>query len=248
VRACAAVVAEATAAGDTRLTHLHSAAPLVLRPTPDALYLAAGAAGPLGGDDLQLSVVVGPGARLVLRTVAATVALPGPGESTLTLRLSVGAGGALAVLPEPTVVAAGARHRVDTLVDVAAGGTLLLREEVLLGRYGEAGGCYRGRLIADAAGTPLLRHELTLSGAAAGLLGGAGSAGGRAVGTLLRVDPRWTRPGRHPDGWAEPDAAAMPLAGPGLLVTALAGDATALRSRLDRALDRPGQELVREAG
>ena len=62
-----------------RLAVLDSRAPLVLRRTgPDEVYLVGGAAGPLGGDDLCLSVEVGTGDRLRLRTAAASVALPGP--------------------------------------------------------------------------------------------------------------------------------------------------------------------------
>jgi urease accessory protein len=82
VHACAALTAEADAGGRTRLTLLRSQAPLVLRPAADAVYLAAGAAGPLGGDELDLTVSVGPDACLTMRTVAATVALPGGSRRT----------------------------------------------------------------------------------------------------------------------------------------------------------------------
>lgn len=237
MRASAAVVAERDPAGRTRLARLRSAAPLTLRPTAGALYLAAGAAGPIGGDDLELSIVVGPGAELVLRTVAATVALPGPGPSAYTLRLSVAAGGRLAVLPEPTVVAAGARHRVAVEARVEAGGWLLLREEVLLGRSGEPGGAHRSLLRVDVAGAPLLRHELVLDGTDPATRSAAGIVGARAAGTLLTVDPRWTDAAARPAGWAGPQAAGLPLAGPGLLVTALADDARTLRRLLTGPAD-----------
>jgi urease accessory protein len=236
VRARAAVVAAADPAGRTRLTTLRSQPPLTLRPTAGAVYLAASAAGPLGGDDLELSIVVGPGAELVLRGVAATVALPGPGRSgpsSLTLRLSVAAGGRLAVLPEPTVLAAGACHRASTLAEVETGGALLLREEVLLGRHGEPGGSYHGLLRVDAGGRPLLRHRLDLDGTDPATLGPESMVGARAIGTLLQVDPQWTDPACRPPAAAGPQLAAMPLAGPGLLVTALADDALTLRRLLD---------------
>jgi urease accessory protein len=231
VRAHAALTAEADPAGRTRLTVLRSQAPLVLRPAADAVYLAAGAAGPIGGDRLSLTIAVGAGACLTLRTVAATVALPGRGESVLRLSLSVGPGGRLAVLPEPTVVAAGARHRVRTVAEVAAGGALTLREEVILGRHGEAGGAYRGLSWVNVDDAPLLRHELVLDGADPATVGPASAIGARACGALLTVDPAWT-PGRRPEGWAGTGAAALPLAGPGLLVTAVADDARTLRARL----------------
>jgi urease accessory protein len=243
VRARAAVAAAADRAGRTRLTTLHSQAPLTLRPTAAAVYLAAGAAGPLGGDDLELSIVVGPGAELVLRTVAAAVVLPGAGgcPSRLTLRLSVAAGGRLTVLPEPTVVASNAVHQATTLAEVETGGTLLIREEVLLGRHGEPGGRYRGLLRADVGGVPLLRHQLDLDGALAGDRAPETTMGARATGTLLHIDPQWTDPDRRPAGSADAQVAAMPLAGPGLLVTALCDDALALRGLLDRHLGESGR-------
>jgi urease accessory protein len=243
VRARAALTAEADATGRTRLTLVRSEAPLVLRPTADAVYLAAGAAGPVGGDDLDLTVTVGPGACLTLRTVAATVVLPGPPagsppaaspgpcESVFRLTASVGAGGRLAILPEPTVVAANAHHRVTSTVEVAAGGALVLREEVILGRHGETGGTYRGLSHVDVAGAPLLRHELVLDGADPAAVGPAAAVGARACGSLLVVHPAWDLVHR-PAGYVGPGVAAMPLAGPGLLVAAIADDARTLRARL----------------
>jgi urease accessory protein len=230
MRARATVRAEVGPGGATRLAGLRSEVPLVLRPAAGALYLAAGAGGPLGGDDLELCVQVGPGAALTLRTVGATVALPGPGESVLTLRLDVAAGGRLAVLPEPTVVADRARHRTVVEATVAAGGVLLLREEVLLGRHGEAGGAYRGLLRVDLDGAPLLRHELVLDGADPVSSGPVAVTGGRACGALLAVGTELPA--------AEPDLsfAVLPLAAGGYLATALAADAPSLRSRLDGLL------------
>src|ERR1700721_2043243 len=68
VSAEAAIVASLDAAsGITRLPVLRSQVPLVLRRTPDAVYLVGGAAGPLGGDVLSLSITVGPGAFLRVR-------------------------------------------------------------------------------------------------------------------------------------------------------------------------------------
>lgn len=225
MRARAALRAESDGNGGTRLTRVTSQAPLVLRPTADGVYLAAAAGGPLGGDDLELTVDVGPHATLTLRTVGATVALPGPGESTFTLRLRVA--GRLAVLPEPTVVAARARHRTLVEAEVADGGVLHVREEVILGRHGETGGAYRGRLRVDIDGAPLLRSEVVLDGADTAR---ASVTGARACGSLLVVDPAWT-PAAH----ATETVAVLPLAGPGTLVTALAADARTLRASLTGA-------------
>ena len=54
VIAAASIEAVAGAGGVTRLPVLASQVPLVLRRTPDAVYLVGGAAGPIGGDVLAL--------------------------------------------------------------------------------------------------------------------------------------------------------------------------------------------------
>ncbi len=249
VAASAEIVAEA-AGGATRLPVLQSQAPLVLRRTPEAVYLVGGAAGPIGGDLLDLRIEVRDGATLRVRTAAAAVALPGLDdlESVLTVTATVGPGSRLEYLPEPVVVSAGARHATVIQVTLAEGASLLLREELILGRHGEPGGASRTSLRVDYAGRPLLRQSLEASGTDEASLGPAVLAGNRAVGTLLCVDPAIGResgpglpagpqaasdapPGRAPH--AGPTVAVMPLAGPGTLIMALARDAVMLRKRLE---------------
>jgi urease accessory protein len=257
VTATASIEAVAGPGGTTRLPVLASQAPLVLRRTPEAVYLVGGAAGPLGGDSLALRIAVGPGAFLRVRTAAASIALPGPdgAESVLRVSATVADGGRLEYLPEPVVVTDGARHATLVSVTLAAGAALVLRDEVLLGRHGEAGGTARTVLRVSCAGRPLLRQSLSVSGTDAVSLGPAVLAGHRAVGTLLRAG------GAAPDrsatdaddavlagadgspggdsadatgrGPGQPTVAVLPLAGPGVLVTALADDAVALRRRLE---------------
>ncbi|MGA2829520.1 MAG: urease accessory protein UreD [Streptosporangiaceae bacterium] len=260
MKASAALVAERGADGTTRLPVQRSQAPLILRRTAEAVYLVGGAAGPLGGDVLELRIEVREGAALRLRTAAAAVALPGRDgrESLLSVTITVAAGARLEYLPEPTIAAGGARHRTDIRVDLAAGAALVLRDEVILGRHGERGGACRTRLRADLAGRPLLRHELDVSGTDEVSLGPAVLAGHRTAGSLLCVEPEWagldgtgpgwagldragldgTGPGRAgrpigelPSGYG-PGVTVMPLAGPAVLVNALAGDALTLRRRL----------------
>jgi len=229
--ASASIEAVAGADGVTRLPVLASQVPLVLRRTPDAVYLVGGAAGPIGGDELSLRIDVGPGAFLRMRTAAAAIALPGPDglESVLRVSVSVGAGGRLEYLPEPAVVTAGARHATLVSVTLAAGASLALRDEVLLGRHDETGGTARWVLQVSYAGRPLLRQSLSVSGCDPASLGPAVLAGHRAAGTLLLVN----EPGAAEiPALATAEAAVMPLAGPGVLVTALAHDAVSLRQRL----------------
>ena len=187
VRAAAEISAVAGPGGVTRLPVLASQVPLVLRRTPQAVYLVGGAAGPLGGDSLSLRIAVGPGAFLRVRTAAAAIVLPGLDglESELRVSVTVAPGGCLEYLPEPVVVSAGARHATVTSVTLAAGASLVLRDEVLLGRHGEAGGAVRTVLRADYDGRPLLRHAVEVSGADPVSRGAALLAGHRAFGTLL---------------------------------------------------------------
>jgi urease accessory protein len=247
ITASASIVAVTGPGGVTRLPVLASQVPLVLRRTPDAVYVVGGAAGPIGGDELGLRISVGAGAFLRVRTAAASIALPGPDglESVLAVTVEVGAGAQFEYLPEPVVVSAGARHATIIRVTLAEGASLLLRDELLLGRHGEDGGSARTVLRVDYAGRPLLRQSLEVSGADLASLEPAVLAGHRAVGMLLRVSPTLDLDLRPADCVVPPVtgastgttgqagcAAALQLAGPGVLVTALAHDAVTLRKRL----------------
>lgn len=231
-----------TAEANGRLPRLRSQAPLVLRRAGDAVYLVSAIGGPVGGDLLDLRVEVRAGAVLRLRTVAASVALPGlqATESVLAVTATVAKGGVLEHLPEPLVVADGARHTTDIRIDLAAGALLVLRDEIILGRHGERGGACRTRLRVNYDGRPLLRHDVAVDGTDAVSLGPAALAGHRAYGTLLTAGEPATgsqEPGPAATSLARPDVAVMPLAGPGVLVTALAADSLALRRLLDGRYD-----------
>ena len=88
-----------------------------------------------------MRISVGAGAFLRVRTAAASIALPGPDglESVLRVTVDVEAGARLEYLPEPVVVSAGARHATIIRRSLAEGASLLLRDELLLGRHGEDG-------------------------------------------------------------------------------------------------------------
>jgi urease accessory protein len=197
------------------------------------VYLVGGAAGPLGGDDLRLDIDVGPRATLVIRTVAASVALPGPDGrgSRLLVRASVGAGAKLRWLAEPSIAAAGCDHSVCVHVDVDPSATVEWRDEVIAGRSNEEPGLWRSRLVADRGGSPLLRHELSIG--APGWDGPCVLDGGRAAGSVLLVDPDRTFTSR-----ATSRGALLPLRTGAALVTALAGDALELGATLDELARR----------
>ena len=165
--------------------------PIVLRPTGNArVHMVHGAGGPLGGDVLALDVRVGTGAALAVRSAGATIVQPGRGSAPARwgFDVVVGAGGTLDWAPEPTVVTDGADYRTALRVDLGAGARVTLREVVVLGRHGGVGGCYRGRIDVAVDGDPLLAHTTSLDGGDPALCGLGGTAGARAVGTLVVVE------------------------------------------------------------
>jgi urease accessory protein len=175
--------------------------PVVLRPTGqgatgsdpaggDRVHLVHAAGGPLGGDELSLDVDVGPGARLTVCSAGATLVQPGAGPAAgsparWTVAAHVGAGARLCWAPEPTVVGDGAALEAALRVELATGSAAWVREVVVLGRHGQRGGRYVGGLEVVVDGVPLLVHTTVLDGADPGLCGPAGTAGARAVGTLV---------------------------------------------------------------
>ncbi len=243
LRATARIRAAADGRGGTALPLLAGEGPLALRRTRSSSGAEAGVmlvgamSAPLGGDHLTIEATAGPGAHLALASAAATLALPGrsgaPARYDVHLTLEDRA--SVRWLPEPLVSVRGSDLRVRTRVRLAPTARLVLREEQVLGRTGEAPGLLRSRLTVDRGGRPLLDQELACGpGAPGGWDGPAGLAGHRALGQLLVVEPAFA---------GSPPAAAVlgefavvtPLAGPAVLVTALAPDALRVRELLDEA-------------
>jgi urease accessory protein len=210
---------------------LRSEPPLVLRWTYDGLRMVAGAGGPLGGDDLALSLRVDAGAAVSVGSAAATVVQRGHagGVAAFAVSAEVGEGSRLRWAPEPTVVCAGASWHARATVDCAPGSSLRWREVLVLGRYGEPAGEVVSRLDVTVAGEPLLRQETRLGCAGGSATSGpAVSAGRRVLGSLLLVAPEEELErvaGGCPPSWGPVALASMALEGRGLLVTAL-GDTT----------------------
>ncbi|RMI32404.1 urease accessory protein UreD [Nocardia stercoris] len=177
---------------------------------PGTVHLIGTAATPLGGDEISVTVTVGSGAGLVLRSVAATLALPGRGTpiSVSHWTFEVAAGGRLDVDPEPLVVAGGAEHHAHNVIRVDADARLRVRERVQIGRFGEDHGCWHGSLRADLGRDPLLRHALDVGAPADDLLGAP-----RALVSELRY------PDDAPAATTGLDAAVLPLALGGSLRT-----------------------------
>ncbi|MDR7274132.1 urease accessory protein UreD [Catenuloplanes atrovinosus] len=256
MRATARIVAVPDGRGGTGLPTLAGEPPLLVRRTgarrpgvPADVHLVGGAAGPLGGDRLRIEITVEPGASLVVRTVAASIALPTPhahgrpDTSRVEVRATVAPGGVLHWLPEPLIGAAGCDHDAITEVDVADGGTLVWRDELVCGRHGEPCGDVRLHTTIRYAGRTLYRHDLSAGPSAPGWSGpavlGAGglrAGGGRATGSLLVIDPAWADGGPPPASPVGDTAAVMPLPGPAILATAIGADLRAVRAPLDACL------------
>ncbi|MET8859502.1 urease accessory protein UreD [Streptomyces sp. NPDC004579] len=244
VRATARIEARDDGRGGTSLPVLDGEGPLALRRVrsggPEARVMLVGAmSGPLGGDRLAVEARVGPGARLRVGSAAATIALPGQakGEARYDMRLDVADGGELWWLPEQLISAGGSDLSVSSRIELRGGARLVFREEQVLGRVGEEPGRLTSRLTVRRDGRTLLDQELACGpGAPGGWDGPAVLAGHRALGQLVIVkaefekDPPAARPLRE-------YAALTPLAGPAVLVTALAPDALLLRRVLDEALN-----------
>lgn len=218
----------------TVLRELRSMAPLTLFPRrgggPTAVvHLVNSATSPLGGDDLLLTIRVGPGASLRVSGVAATLALPGlHGEGSLsTVDISVAEGGSLEYLPEPTVITARARHTAVFRASVAPDAYLHTREVLVLGRANEKPGTLTTTQHVTRGSLPVLRQTLTIGDSTldSSL---AHLAGRRVLATDLEIGGP-DLPAASGDWWSR-----TPLATGGTLTTSLAPDAVTALAALPR--------------
>ena len=173
---------------------------------PDTVHLVSTAATPLGGDAIALRIIVEPGARLRVRSVAATVTLPGRTTAESTAHWHIEVAGDLDIDPEPTVVAGASRHSTSTRMSVAATGRVRLRERVQIGRVDERQGFWSSSLHADVVGRPLLRHRIELGEDA-------------FTHDLIAAPLASVSELRYPDVAADALGTVLPLAGGGSLAT-----------------------------
>lgn len=129
---------------------------------PHTVHLVSTAANPLGGDTIDIRVIVERDASLRLRSAAATVVLPGAGNATSHAHWQMEVAGSLDVDLEPTVVAASARHLSSIALFLRGDARVRIRERVQIGRSYEREGFWSGSLHADVGDRPLLRHRMEL--------------------------------------------------------------------------------------
>jgi urease accessory protein len=126
----------------TILQHQYATVPAqIIRPfyEPDdaraSVYLLTPTGGMLGGDRLDIHVILEPGAQVCLTTASATKVHPSTdlfAEQSLVIEL--GPGSSLEYLPEPTILFREARWRQRTVVRRAADSRLLFTEGWSAGR------------------------------------------------------------------------------------------------------------------
>ncbi|UNB55581.1 urease accessory protein UreD [Mycolicibacterium sp. YH-1] len=172
----------------------------------DTVHLVSAAATPLGGDTVRIRVVVEPGARLWLRSAAATMAMPGnlSMESRSSWDLEVA--GLLDLDPQPTIVAGPARHISTTRLSLSAEGQARVRERIQIGRSYERQGFWSGAMYADVDGAPLLRHRVDM---------GTGSVTDDVLGTPMACVSEL----RYPETSFDAQGTLLELAAGGALAT-----------------------------
>jgi urease accessory protein len=233
----AAVRAEARRGRSSRCTTLRSSPPLTVRESGGVVHLVGSAAGPVGGDDLSLSIGVGEGASLTVRNVAASMVFPGPrGErSTMRVDAEVAGGGVLHWLPQPMVLVRGCDHRAAVSMSLTSTSTVVWREEIVLGRRGEDTGSLLTRFRVDLDGHALLRSDMTLGPAWPGSAGPAGTNGAVCVGVLFVFGQALGCLPTPPEG----TRAAVAELSPGATLVTIASDNTLALATLLDALVTP---------
>jgi urease accessory protein len=151
------------------------------------------AGGMTGGDRFDLDIAVGPGAKLTVTTAAAEKIYRSLGADTdIRVKLHVGSGGALAWLPQETILFDRIRLRRSIEADLAPDASLLLAEGVVFGRsaMGETltQGHFSDRWRVRRAGVLVFAESLRLHGAIAERLDQRAVAGGGvAIASVLKV-------------------------------------------------------------
>lgn len=166
-----------------------SAAPLSVRQCGPRILLASSAAAPVGGDELELAIDVGPGARADVGSVAASMVWPGVGgeRSTTTTTCVVGSGGHLELWMEPMISVALSRHRAVTVVRLDGDATCRVVEEAVLGRRDEVSGHLDLSLRVERRGRPLVHHDESFGPGVAGALSSVSVGAARFVLTAVLV-------------------------------------------------------------
>jgi urease accessory protein len=227
------------AGGAIRVDGVLCSAPVWFRWDGAVLWLVGSGASPVGEDHVRVTVDVGPGVEVSVRSVAATVAYAARGDGTRwDTELRVAEGARVDWRPEPLILTGRAVHANTTTVHAAVGADVVVDEVLVLGRAGEATGTVRSTLDVRVGAEPVLLTSIDTS--VPGWDGPAGVLGARAIGSRLVVGrgpsalPPSTEPWRG-DASGSPGPLGTVLdAGDGCrLAVAATADAPAARDALD---------------
>ncbi len=192
-------LAIAAAAGESRRARVHEAGSLRVRfpngtsrATLDAVIVNT-AGGMTGGDRFDIDLTVGAGARLTVTTAAAEKIYRSLGPDTqVALKADIGSGGALAWLPQETILFDQVRLRRTIDIELARDAKLVLAEAVVFGRSAMGEAVLRGHLFdrwrVRVGGALVFAETLRLDGAIAQRLAlRAIAADSVAVASVLKI-------------------------------------------------------------
>ena len=157
------------------------------------VYASSYGGGLVGGDDLRLTVSVGPEASVFLSSQASTKVYRSDAGASLQLDADVAAGGQLILWPDPVVCFAGSTYRQEQRVELAADAGLILVDTLSSGRRASGERWlfaeYASRLTVRCDGRPILRDALRLSPAEGDLAARMGRFD--VISTVVIAGPRW---------------------------------------------------------
>ncbi len=154
------------------------------------VYVLHPPGGVVGGDELELELVVGEGAQVLATTPAATKLYRSSGATArVDNRIEVKRGGVLEWLPGETIAFGGSAARVSTSIALEPGGRFLGWEITCLGRPASGDEFVTGlldqRTELFVGGAPLVLDRMLTDGAGAFRKGAWGWAGHTVHGLLL---------------------------------------------------------------
>ena len=157
------------------------------------VYASSYGGGLVGGDDVRLTVRVGPEASVFLSSQASTKVYRSHASASLQLEADVAAGGQLILWPDPVVCFAGSTYRQEQRVDLAADAGLILVDTLSSGRKASGERWlfseYASRLTVRYDGRPILRDALRLSPAEGDIARRLGRFD--VLSTVVIAGPRW---------------------------------------------------------
>ncbi len=239
--------------GEPVVADMQASGPMAFQAAPWGVWLVNSSAHPVGGDNLELKVTIDVGTCLDIRSFSPTVAKPGKGtprnnfesaaSSSSHTTVNVASDAMLSWCPEPGIATQGSQHLNDSLINLASNARLAWREEYLLDRRSglQLGSwCSRLRVVRD--GWPVVASQTTLGPTSDLWESPVVLEGARSVSMFVVIDPSQDVPPWHSARGAADSATglAMPLAGPGITITAWGDDLFACRALAEDLFEPAG--------